>query len=77
MAALETLTETVDIGFIQHMSVLISLEEVTIIVDFLRTGGEWNQHANVMGLSEVAQCLNLFGIEWANNQVAVSSLGVF
>ena len=54
MTVLETLIESLHIGFVQLIAILMGHEEIVIIVNLLRIDGEGYQHTDIMSHREIA-----------------------
>ena len=62
MIVLVTFVETSDVAVIQHIAVLIYLEQLGISKHLWRIDTERNHHADVVLTGKIAQCLNLLGV---------------
>ena len=76
MAVLETVVETLHIRIVQLVHVLLGLEQVIVVVNFLRISHERNKELDVASHRIVAQRLQLLGIIGTDDDVAVGSIGV-
>ena len=76
MTVLETLIESLHIGFVQLIAILMSHEEIVVVVNLLRSDREGYQHTDIMSHREIAQSLDLLRVQRTDDKVAIGRIRI-